>query len=65
MSRKKIDNKKTKMLGTRVTDEESDNIRFISNILGMNVARFISMCIQEWISNHSDFIKLINGGLSE
>lgn len=59
MGRKKLDNKKTETLATRLTDKESNNVRFVSNVLGLNVARFISMCIQEWLSNHSSFIKLI------
>jgi hypothetical protein len=60
MGRKKLNNKRTSILSTRVINEESDKICFISRVLGMNVARFISMCIQEWLSNHSDFIKLVN-----
>jgi len=60
MGRKKLDNKKTSIFSTRLTDKESNTIRFISNILGMSIAGFISMCIQEWVSNHSDFIKMIN-----
>ena len=59
MSRKKVTNKKSETLSTKLTIKESNTVRFISNMLGISIARFISMCIQEWISNHSDFIKIL------
>lgn len=62
MGRKRVE--KTETLSTRLEVKEINDIRFISNILGINVAKFISMCIQEWMLNHSDFIKLINKELN-
>jgi hypothetical protein len=62
MGRKKIIDGKEKTLSTRLPIKEINKIKLISNVLGMRVARFIRMCIQEWISNHSEFMKIIDDG---
>ena len=60
MGRKKVDNKKSETVSTKLTIKELTNIRLISKILGINVARFIYMCIQEWLLNHSEHVEIIN-----
>lgn len=60
LNRRKSFGRKTEILSMRLESNELSLIREISAVLGTNVSRFIDMCIQEGMSNHSDFVKVIN-----
>ena len=60
MSRKKEIDGKTERFSIRLTIKEIIKVRLISSVLGISIARFIRVCIQEWISNHSEVMEIIN-----
>ncbi len=60
MARKKKIDGETETVSTRLLLKELNIVRLISSVLGISIARFIRVCIQEWISNHSEVMEIIN-----
>jgi len=50
----------TTTLSMKIYIKDRERIRFISSILNVSSSKFIRMCIQEWLVNHSALIDVVD-----